>query len=302
MKKLFLLFFLVPAGFNAFSQQDPVYSQYLVNPFVINPAYAGFSRDFTGMASYRRQWVGFDGAPTTFNATGHIALAENKMGVGIFILSDQIGSNNNTEVQAAYAYHLPLENNKRLSFGLQGGIVNYRSNYDDLTIDRSDPKFQNAINEIVPTFGAGVIYSTDNFYGGFSVPKLMNSTTSLDGMEVALYNRQAYAFAAYLFTLSPRVKLKPFALLRYTGGPPLNADVGVSLMADDSYMLGLFTRSLNTYGVMARINLGDTMRIGYVFELPTNQSVGSSFVSHEVTVGFRIKTFRFHDIGMIMDF
>jgi hypothetical protein len=73
-------------------------------------------------------------------------------------------------------------------------------------------------------------------------------------------------------------------------------------MADDSYMLGLFTRSLNTYGVMARINLGDTMRIGYVFELPTNQSVGSSFVSHEVTVGFRIKTFRFHDIGMIMDF
>jgi hypothetical protein len=54
--------------------------------------------------------------------------------------------------------------------------------------------------------------------------------------------------------------------------------------------------------VMARINLGDTMRIGYVFELPTNQSVGSSFVSHEVTVGFRIKALRFHDIGMIMDF
>lgn len=302
MKNFIIMLFLLPVMYTGFSQQDPIYSQYLVNPFVINPAYAGFSRDFSGMATYRKQWIGLDGAPITFNVTGHIALAENKMGVGFIVLSDQIGSNNNTEVQATYAYHVMLDNYKRLSFGIQGGMVNFQSSYADLTINPNDPKFQSSINEKVPTFGAGLIYSTERFYGGVSVPKLLNSTTSLDGVEVSLYNRQAYAFGAYIFTMSPRIKLKPYMMVRYTDGPPINADVGVSLIGDDSYSFGLFTRSLSTFGFLGRINIGDTMRIGYVFELPTNQSIGSSFVSHEITVGFRVKALRFHDTLMILDF
>jgi len=302
MKKIILLLLFCVAALSGFSQQDPLYAQYLFNPFVINPAYTGFTKDFTGQATYRSQWAGFDGAPVTFSATGHISLADNKMGVGLIVLQDEIGVNKNTEVQAAYAYHVQLQDNKRLSFGLQGGMVNYRSNYDDLNIDRNDPKFQGTINEMLPTFGAGVIYSSDNFFGGFSIPKLLRSTTSLDGVDVTLYNQHAYAYAAYLFTLSYRVKVKPFIMARYVDGTSVNADVGAALMADDSYMLGLFTRSLNIYGVLAKINLGDVLRVGYVFELPTNQSVGSNYPSHEITVGFRMKAFRFHDIGAILDF
>jgi type IX secretion system PorP/SprF family membrane protein len=300
-KRILLLVFILNSVFG-FAQQDPLYSQYLFNPFILNSAYAGYSKDVTAQATHRSQWSGFDGAPVTFSATGHISLADNKMGVGLIVLQDEIGSNKNTEVQAAYAYHVQLQENKRLSFGLQGGLLNYRSNYDDLNIDRNDPKFQGTINEMLPTFGAGVIYSSDNFFGGFSVPKLLKSTTSLDGVDVTLYNQHAYAYAAYLFTLSYRVKVKPFIMARYVDGASVNADVGAALTADDSYMLGLFTRSLNTYGVLAKINLGDVLRVGYVFELPTNQSVGTNYPSHEITVSFRMKAFRFHDIGAIMDF
>src|SRR5436305_1862660 len=73
------------------AQQDPLYSQYYNNPMLINPAFAGnYERLFAGVA-YRTQWAGVEGAPQTFNLNSHIALINNKVGVGVIAVQDQIG-------------------------------------------------------------------------------------------------------------------------------------------------------------------------------------------------------------------
>ena len=41
----------------------PVYSQYLQNGLMINPAYAGSRGALSGFLSYRIQWMGTTGAP-----------------------------------------------------------------------------------------------------------------------------------------------------------------------------------------------------------------------------------------------
>ncbi len=285
------------------AQQDPLHSQYIFNPLIINPAYAGFTKDITGIAAYRIQWAGFDGSPVTMNASGHIALADNRMGLGLTLLHDDLGTNKTTEVLVSYGYHIDVGKNSRISFGLQGGAVNYRNDFSELIIDSNDPKFQSRISEFSPTFGAGIIYSSDKIFASIAVPKMLDGkTTTENNIDIVLYGQQFYAMGAYLFTLSHRLKLKPFIMTRITTGVPMSTDFGIVLNADDSYTLGLFTRNLHTYGAMMKINLGDMLRVGYIFELPTNKSIGFNYTAHEITIGIRTRLLRFHDVSSISDF
>jgi type IX secretion system PorP/SprF family membrane protein len=301
MKKLGCLL-LVMCSLVSHAQNDPLSAQYLFNPFIFNPAYAGFSRDLSVLATSRKQWAAFNGSPVTITASGHVAMMENKMGLGLTILQDNVGINKTLEVMASYAYHVDLNTTSRLSFGLQAGVVNYRSDFNELTIMPGDPKFQNKLNALTPSFGAGIIYSSDKFYLSFSVPKLLEGKAKTDGnVEVILFRQQFNGMGSYQFILTNRIKLKPFVMARYTAGAPISSDFGVSLIADNSYTFGLFTRNLHTYGAMMKISLGDMFRIGYIFEMPTNKSVGLKNTAHEITIGIRTRLFLFHKFSSVSD-
>lgn len=301
MKKNILLLLLLISGVKIYAQQDPLYSQYMMNPLLINPAYSGITTDLNASMMYRKQWAGFEGSPVTLNANAHIALANNRMGAGLIILQDQIGTDKTIEVTATYGYHIKLNNDLTLSFGLQGGVINYQSDYDDLKINRADTKFSN-ISEWKPNIGAGLLLHNQRFMVGLSVPKLLKATSVGESVSTALYNQHAYLFAGYVVQLSNRIKLKPWVLARTVSGAPISFDYAASLKVDDSYTLGLFTRNFSAYGFLAQINLGDTFRFGYVFELPTNKSVGTQFTTHEITLGVRLGVLTFHDMAMIRNF
>ena len=58
MKKIFISIILILLSISAQSQQEPQYTQYMYNPTLVNPAYAG-SKGFTSVYGlYRAQWVG----------------------------------------------------------------------------------------------------------------------------------------------------------------------------------------------------------------------------------------------------
>jgi type IX secretion system PorP/SprF family membrane protein len=99
MKKILLLLLIVISGVTVFAQQDPLYSQYMMNPFIINPAYSGMTTDLNASVMYRKQWAGFEGSPVTFNANAHMALSGNKMGAGLIVLQDQIGTDKQRRLQ-----------------------------------------------------------------------------------------------------------------------------------------------------------------------------------------------------------
>jgi len=302
MKKI-LLFLLCVVGSNELAaQQDPLYAQYLMNPLILNPAYSGLPRNLSLNAAYRKQWAGFEGSPSTFYASAHAALMANKVGIGFLASQDQIGADRTTTLQAMYAYHLQLNNERTLSFGLQGGVVAYRADFSKLTIDQNDPRFQQNLNVADPTIGAGVVFSTPKFFASLSMPRMLSGKASLSGETLQYYNQHAYLMTAYVFPLAYNVKAKPFALLRSVPGKALSADVGMAVTSNNTYTLGLFTRSLNSYGFVAGFDLGDQIRFGYVFELPVNIKSMSNATSHEFTVGFRMKWMRYHDLQRVFDF
>lgn len=60
--------------------------------------------------------------------------------------------------------------------------------------------------------------------------------------------------------------------------PPLSVDLNATFVINKLYMAGSFTRQLNTYGLLIQAVVSN-FRLGYVFEVPGNGSMG--FSTHE---------------------
>ncbi len=285
------------------AQQDPLYSQYLNNPFVLNPAYAGLTNNLNLSLSYRNQWAGFEGSPKTINANGHISLLNNKMGAGLMVVSDRIGNSSINEVFGSYSYRVNISEDKILSFGLQAGFANYQiDNSKSNPFHKDDDLFMGNFSEMKPGFGFGAILKSDNFFVGLSVPRMLRTTLETQGLQSSLYTQHYYLMGSYLFFLSERIRFKPSALLKLVRGAPVSIDLNASLLIYERYQAGMLTRNFNTYGIFLQALLTDSFRFGYTFEVPTGSSVGANFTSHEITLGFRMNVWSFHSNASVLSF
>lgn len=294
MKKL-LLCCLLLLSYGLQAQQDPLYSQYMLNPLLINPAYAGSNNNFNAMLGYRTQWTGLEGKPTTVNVSAHSSLLDNKLGVGMLIVQDRIGNISNTETNFSAAYKLAFKE-QVLSFGMQAGVQNYRTDFSELNIfDPGDNAFVGGERGTRINIGAGAILKSEKFFIGLSVPRLMPSTFENGGQQFELYNQHYYLAGSYVYHLKDNIRLKPSLLLRGVKGAPASVDLAFNVNLNAIHTAGLFTRNFNTYGVLLQTIFKEQYRFGYVFEMPTNKSVGTQFTTHEITLGIQLSVFSFHE-------
>ncbi len=292
---LFVLALCVATSVRA--QQDPIYAQYLTNPMLINPSYAGINNNLMVNAGYRMQWMGLDASPQTLNLNGHVSLVDNKVGLGGSLIQDRIGNTNITEFNAVFAYKLKLQNNTVFSFGMQGGVLGFKTDNNSLRIrDQGDAAFPEGVTRTSSVnLGTGVTLMGEKFIVGLSVPRLLPSKVNSGSQQFNLYNQHFYLFGSYVHIVNERLRLKPSVLLRGVAGAPLSADVAFNINLNLVHTVGVFTRNLNTYGVLLQTMLGEKLKLGYVFELPTQKSVGAQFTTHEITLGLRMGVLDFHD-------
>ena len=121
---LFLLIFNMASGQNVPDSSRinlgfPVYSQYLQNGLVINPAYTGTREVLSGFLSYRMQWMGTSGSPLLQSISFHSPMKNDKVALGLMAQFMQYGTTKSTSIYGSYAYHIKLKKGK-ISFGLKG--------------------------------------------------------------------------------------------------------------------------------------------------------------------------------------
>jgi type IX secretion system PorP/SprF family membrane protein len=277
------------------AQQDPIYAQYLTNPMLLNPSYAGLNNNLQVNAGYRMQWMGLESSPRTFNLNGNMSIVDNKAGVGASLVSDHIGNTTITEFNAAFAYKLKIQEDLTFSFGMQGGVLGFKTNNNDLNIrDAGDAAFpEGTTRSSNINLGAGVSLMSDKFFIGLSVPRMLPSKINSGSQQFELYNQHFYLFGAYVHPLNEHLRLKPSLLLRGVKGAPLSADVAMSLNINMVHTAGIFVRNLNAFGVLLQTMIGEKLRLGYVFELPSSKSVGAQFTTHEIQLGLRMGVMKF---------
>src|SRR5262245_10067739 len=101
-KLILCLAAILAAGGAGFAQQDPLTSQYHLNPAMINPAYSGLYNSFMVNANSRLQWMGMEGNPFSNFVTVTTSIIEKKVGGGILISQDNIGITSTTEFATMY--------------------------------------------------------------------------------------------------------------------------------------------------------------------------------------------------------
>ena len=144
-----------------YAQQDPMYTQYMLNGLLYNPAYAGSHQDMSFTLQNRFQWLKMEGAPSTFVMTAHTLLEDQFNGVGAVLFRDQIGATVQTGLKGVFSHKILLaKKDASLTLGVQGGLVNYRTNFQDLLIkDEDDLVFESSLSKILPNFGGdGILH------------------------------------------------------------------------------------------------------------------------------------------------
>jgi type IX secretion system PorP/SprF family membrane protein len=297
MRLILTLLFALAISLQLYAQQDPIYAQYLTNPMLINPSYAGLTNNLQVNAGYRLQWMGITSSPRTFNLNGNMSILDNKAGAGASLLQDRIGATTVTEFNAAFAYKLKLQNDLTFSFGMQGGVLGFKTDNNSLNIrDSGDDAFpEGTTRSSTINLGTGVSLIGNKFIIGLSVPRLLPTKINSGSQQFELYNQHFYLYGAYVHVINERLRFKPSLLVRGVKGAPLSTDVALNLNINMLHTVGVFVRNMNAYGVLLQTMIGEKFRLGYVFELPTKRSVGPQFTTHEIQLGLRMGVLKFHE-------
>jgi type IX secretion system PorP/SprF family membrane protein len=274
------------------AQQDPMYTQYMYNMSVINPAYA---LDDLGMLNvggvYRNQWAGMDGAPETANFFAHTGLSE-RIEAGISIVHDEIGDivkENN--LYADVAYVLPVSETSKLSFGVKAGVTFFDANLTALetgNYEQVDPAAQN-VSEAFPNFGVGAYWFGDKYYVGLSAPNLFTSKHLENETGLARLgeeNIHYFLTGGYVFDLNQNLKLKPAFMARAVEGAPLSVDITANVLLYNRFEAGVAYRFDETVSGLVNFRVTPELRIGYAYDYTTGNLSDFNDGTHEIMILF----------------
>ena len=228
MKKLFVKIAFAVAGFTgvAVAQQDPQFTQFMYNKLIYNPGYAGTSGAVCGVLQYRKQWVSFTGAPTTFALAADMRLKNIPLGVGITVMTDKIGPMSTNYIRLAGSYNIGKIGAGTLGLGIDAGILQKTISSDWIVPEplKKDPRipgsggndpsgqvlYQNGdLNKLTYDLGIGVFYNIPGkAYIGISSTHLPSQQiTSGDlGYKVKAHY---YLMAGYTFQINKWSKITP---------------------------------------------------------------------------------------------
>jgi type IX secretion system PorP/SprF family membrane protein len=268
-------------------QQSFTYTQYMDNLTPLNPAYSLIDKAASVTTMARKQWVGIDGAPTTFLINGNIPLESINASAGLIVLNDQFAVEHQTEVNAYFAKSIQLGEKDFLAVSLNAGIRNYVANYS--TLDSTDPAFANDIRQTKPNVGFGVMYYSDTFYIGVSVPELTITNLGTASVQSSNNFKNHYYFSSALITdLSEDIKFKPSTLLSYQKGVPLIADFSGIIYLKETLGLGISYRTNSEVAGIITVNV-EGFHVGYSYQFgsSSNNLGGFNIPTHEVNLSYR---------------
>lgn len=265
-----------------------MFTQYMFNGLVLNPAYAGSHESISMTALSRIQWVGIDGAPNTQTFSIHSPVPDKNIGIGAYFVRDNIGVTTDNNFFLSYAYRLQMKNGT-LSFGLHGGMSSMKVSYDEL--ETSDSNLIGTESQFKPNFGAGFYYLNDRFYVGFSIPYILRQTTRGTTLPQELSTDQIqhyYLTSGLIFNLSPLVKLKPSVLIKAVQGAPIEIDVNAMVLFDDRFWAGVSYRSFDSIDLLLELQLNQQLRLGYAYDITTSDLGQVNSGSHEIMLNYRL--------------
>ncbi len=275
----------------------PVYSQYLQNGMVINPAYTGTREVLSGTLSYRMQWMGTNGSPLLQSLSVHSPMKNDKVALGMTAQFMKYGATRSTSLYGSYAYHIKMKRGK-ISMGLKAGVDLSNTDYTGLLLnDPGDPVFQsNEKSLVLPNAGAGVYYFSDRIFAGLAVPSFLNYRRNNNGTVSPYHDFGQYEFlisAGGLIEIAPILKFKPSVLIDYSLGDAEKLrqfDInGNFIIADLIWAGGSYRVSEEVAVAILQVQLNHQLMFGFSYDYPFGRMNSYSKGSTEFVLRYEFR-------------
>jgi len=259
-----------------------------------NPGYAGTSGMVCANILSRQQWAGFKGAPSTtyFHVNSPLKVFDIPGGIGLSIISDNLGNDKNLSISASYAYHMDMGQGT-LSLGFSAGMYNksLEPNWIIPSSDRhvpanNDPLIpENKESRIAFDMGLGAYYMGENIFGGLSVTHLNEATIPFEKGQPFL-KRHFYAVAGYNIQLpNPAFEITP-SLLLYSDGRVSQFTVNSNVTYNKKVWGGVSYRAGDALTGIFGLELYNGIRISYGYDFPLSDVRKNTSGSHEFMVNY----------------
>ena len=308
MKKIFTTLTVALAALTSvsFAQQDPQFTQFMHSKLIYNPGYAGTSDAICANVLYRQQWVNFPGAPKTALVSFDMPLGNLPMGIGLNVMSDQIGFDKSLFARLALSYKKTnfLGSPGTLGIGVDGGILQKSFNGAWITpdpgADNSIPGYNNGgapgttsnanLNKMSYDLGFGVYYGIANkMYVGLSSTHLTAQDIAVNTNIKYSLARHYYLVGGYTFDLTPVHALTPNVKVK-SDGASTQLDINLTYMFDKTFWVGVSYRMQDAIAPMLgyKFSKGSLsgLKAGYSYDLTTSKIKGYSSGTHEVMLGY----------------
>lgn len=292
MKRHLHIVLLMLLCLSAKAQQDPLFTHYMFNRLLINPAYAGSREQLSAVGIWRQQWVGFEGAPVTQSFALHTPTPDQRHGFGLHFLNDRVGFTTNTLASFSYAYRIPVGEGK-LALGLTAGMNSYWVRLTQVeTWQSGDVAFGNGgdFQRWIFQAGPGIYYSNKRWYGGLSIPNVVPNRLYDPFYEqlTAHKSRHYFATGGYILQIGPQVQFLPSFLLKYSRGAAPAFDFNASFFLKERILVGAAYRPGNAVSGMFQLYLTKLLRLGYAYDHDISALSDYNSGSHEFMLGFDI--------------
>jgi type IX secretion system PorP/SprF family membrane protein len=307
------------------AQQEPHYTQYINNNYILNPALTGIENYTDVKISHRHQWVGLQDAPVTTYLTLHKPLgkkddrttatsfetpgenprgtnywqdyeaAKPHHGIGLKIINDRTGPINRFAGYVSYAYHIGISAQTSIAAGFEAGVRNIsldRNKLDFGTANPIDPAVYNSgeINSLKPDFGAGIwVYSADYFIGLSAqqiIPQKIYFSDNTVKQQQGKLVPHLFATAGYRFLLSEDISALPSVMVKYVQPAPVQFDLNAKLQYRDLLWVGTGYRLKDGFSAMVGLNVSNAFNVSYSYDYTTSPLNTVSKGTHEIILGF----------------
>ncbi len=304
MKNIFTLIFLLAALPFCLAQQPPQYSQYMLNKFAFNPAYAGLDNSVSFTGVYRKQWAGLEGQPVSQNLNVHSPLYLLGGGLGLTLENEALGSWKQTSAMLAYGYQLQIGKMGILSTGISAGLIQRQLDgskvrtpetvFDDEgnPINHNDPLLSTGKESgLGPNVNIGVFYQGERLEAGISAINLLGNEVAMNSLSYKL--ERAYFFSlGYRFDLGKNFTLHPSVLAKSIVSQT-QLDFSLITRYNENIFIGASLRgyhseSLDAVALIGGFKLSEKITIGYSYDLTLSNLKTASNGSHEILVNYNL--------------
>ncbi|MCF8346311.1 MAG: PorP/SprF family type IX secretion system membrane protein [Bacteroidales bacterium] len=298
-RRFFIWMVLMGASLGAQDLDLPDLSNYQHNWMIYNPAFTG-SREVSSISTFYRQ-VDFEiPAPVYGQLSWHSPTKNEKVAIGLsyfnetnpgslFNTSGASSSQTKDNLYLNYAFRI-WTGGGRLAFGISAGVTAYTMSFHPNVLHPGDAYLMREGFEVIPNIGAGVMYYTERYFVGVSIPKFLSRGDRLQEISHDFRSYSGVFTGGLDLRTSDNFTINPSTLILYKLNQPLNVQAGLNFgLFDEKVWFGGVYKRPDFLSALFNIELSPKIMLGYSFSFSLGNTSNYYDKTHEIVFRYEFR-------------